>query len=156
MRSEHILDQIDTALHDWTVSGDAMRSTPHPPPRPATAPQIWISTVDADPDEGGWQEVGSVRDIDFHIQPPEIDPDFQRAWQEFREYLARAEAERIRRVRAAIEALGRAVKPVMEAAAQAAANAAEVMQQINPPLPPGRRHDRPAWQSPYGPARRRR
>jgi hypothetical protein len=172
--ADHILDQIDHALHDWTVSDDAMRSTPEPPPLPGRVPVVdmrsqpeagAIGFDGACPsvlimDEvGAWQELG-VTSIDFHIELPAFDPEFQRSWQEFREHLARAEAERVRQARAAIEAFGRAyaeaVKPAVEAAARSLAEFTEAARQLDPPLSPGRRRDRPAWQSPYGPPRRRR
>jgi hypothetical protein len=34
MRADDVLDQIDTCLGDWSVSSDAMRSTPDLPPPP--------------------------------------------------------------------------------------------------------------------------
>ncbi|MFH8804088.1 hypothetical protein ACH4F6_31620 [Streptomyces sp. NPDC017936] len=176
MRSDDILDQIDSALHDWTVSDDAMRSAPEPLPLPGRVPVVEMrsqpeaGTISLDGasasvmvmDEAGeWQELGGVRSIDFHIQPPQIDPEFQRTWQEFREHVARVEAERIRRARAVIEAFGRAyieaVKPAAESAARALAALQEALQRdVGTPNAPGRRDGRPAWQSPYGPPRRRR
>lgn len=158
--ADHILDQIDNALHDCTVSDDAMRSVPADEPQPSSGPRMWIAPSGTSPGETGWEEIGHVTSIDFHVEPPAIDPEFQRAWQEFREYMVRVEAERVRRARAAIEAFNRAyaqaVKPAMEAAARGIAEFQKAMQHVDPPLPPGRRRDRPAWQSPYGPARRRR
>lgn len=158
--ADHILDQIDHALHDWSVSDDAMRSQPvvEPQPKPF-AFGGFTPTVQIMDEVGEWQEVG-VTSVEIHIEPPTIDPAFHRSWEEFREHLVRAEAERVRLARAAIEAFGRAyaevVKPAVEAAARSLAEFAEAVQHVDPPLPPGRRRDRPAWQSPYGPPRRRR
>lgn len=179
--ADHILDQIDNALHDWSVSDDAMRSRPEPAvlPEPRTLPgrvpvvdmhsrpeagticlDGFRATVMAMDEAGEWQDLGGARSVDFHIEPPQIDPDFQRAWREMQEYIARVQAERVRRAQEALEAFARAytqaIRPAMEAAAKGLAEIQKAAQHVNPPLPPGRRHDRPAWQSPYGPARRRR
>ncbi|NED75343.1 hypothetical protein G3I51_24070 [Streptomyces sp. SID9944] len=126
MRSDDILSQIDHALDDWTVSDDAMRSRP-------------------EGDGGG---------INGFVPRVQIPDEFAEAWAAFAERVAQAEAERAAHVRAVMEALGRAMKPVAKAAQQAAANLAQAVQQGRP-APSGRRLDRPAWQSPYGPARRR-
>lgn len=160
MRSDEILDQIDSTLNDWAVSDDAMRSRPAPDLQPTAGPRMWIAPAGIGPDEGGWEEVGHITSVDFRIEPPTIDPEFQRSWEEFREHMARVEAERVRRageaMSAFIRAYAQAVKPAVERAQRAVAQIQEAMQHLDPPLPPGRRHDRPAWQSPYGPPRRRR
>ncbi|MER5584082.1 hypothetical protein ABT090_20920 [Streptomyces asoensis] len=153
--ADHVLDQIDNALHDWAVSDDAMRSRPEPEPRTDAGPRMWISTVGADPEAGGWQELGQVNSIEFQVEP-----EFQQQWQELRDYLVRVEAERVRRAQEALAAFARAytqtIKPAMEAAAKGLAEIQKAAQHVDPPLPPGRRRDRPAWQSPYGPPQRRR
>ncbi|MET9190133.1 hypothetical protein ABZX63_33440 [Streptomyces tendae] len=162
MRSEDILAQIDDTLDDWTVSDDAMRSRPTVEHEPA-GPRLWIAPVGTGPRDNGWEEVGHIANIDFHIEPPEIDPEFQQRWQELQEYFARAAAERARRAQQVMEAFVRAftesieaVRPRIEEAGQAIADCAKAVEQATPPQPPGRRHDRPAWQSPYGPPQRRR
>lgn len=50
--ADGVLDQIDHALHDWDTSGDAMRWTPEPPPKPAaptildiSAPMLRVATA---------------------------------------------------------------------------------------------------------------
>ncbi|MCY0959621.1 hypothetical protein [Streptomyces sp. H27-H5] len=70
-------------------------------------------------------------------------------------------------LRAAVEQLGKALRawaeavaPVVRAAAQALAQAAEAARNARPDdyalaPPPVAPRDRPAWQSPYGPARPR-
>jgi hypothetical protein len=160
VRADDILAQIDHALEDWEVGPDAMRSRPEP----AETPGIRGATpiVHIMDEAGEWQEIG-VTSIDFHINPPEIDPDFRQAWEEMRERLVRVEAERARRAQAVLEAFARAymqaVKPAVEAAGRAIAEAAQAIQQAgltDTDGRPARRRDRPAWQSPYGPARRKR
>ena len=152
MRSDDILNQIDGALEDWSVSGDAMRSRPAPdaPAEPSgirgTTPtvQIW--------DEAGeWQEIG-VTSIDFHIDPPEIDPEFTQAWEEFHDRIARARIARERSVVAAFREIQAALQAVTDADFQHLPEA----DGCNDCSKPARRRDRPAWQSPYGPAQRRR
>ncbi|WP_318201079.1 hypothetical protein [Streptomyces sp. SCL15-4] len=159
MRSDDILDQIDTALHDYTVSDDAMRSRPAAEGEQHVGPKIWImSTVD-DPDSGGWVALNDA--LDVTIDPATIDPAgivHQPAvtWDNLRQWYAHMEAERVRRAREALAAIGRAME-AMRPAAQEAGRAMETLTQAvqRPSTPPGRRTDRPAWQSPYGPPRRR-
>lgn len=161
MRSEDILAQIDDTLDDWTVSGDAMRSRP-PVEREPTGPRLWIAPVGTGPRDDSWHEVGHVTIIDFHIEPPEVDPEFQQRWQELQDYLVRAAAERARLAQQVIRAFTQAftesletVRPRIEEAGQAIADCANAVEQTAPQRP-GRRHDRPAWQSPYGPPQHRR
>ncbi|GHJ04759.1 hypothetical protein TPA0906_66240 [Streptomyces olivaceus] len=151
MRSEDILAQIDSTLDDWTVSDDAMRSQP-PAERETVGPRLWIAPSRTGPSDDGWEEVGHLGSIDFHIEPPRIDPEFQQRWQELQDYLVRAAAERARWAQQVMEAF----IPRVEEAGQAIAKYTEIIEEMTPPLPPGRRRDRPAWQSPYGPPQRRR
>lgn len=87
-------------------------------------------------------------------------------WGDIHEYLARIQAERVRRAQAAIDAFVRtmaaAFAPAAERACRDMSEAAEALRHLpeaegcndcSKPTPP---RDRPAWQSPYGPARRRR
>ncbi|MER7053428.1 hypothetical protein [Streptomyces sp. NPDC000351] len=160
MRSEDILAQIDDTLDDWSVSDDAMRSRPGGEPEGIKGFTTQFAIMD---EAGEWQNVPGVRRIDFHIEPPEIDPEFQQRCQEIQDYLVRATAERVRRAQQVMEAFVRsftesiaAVQPRVEEAGRAIADCAKAVEQATPPQPPGQRHDRPAWQSPYGPPRRRR
>ena len=105
MRTDHILDQIDSALHDETVSGDAMRS----------APDLLVPPL---------------RRIIIHAD-------------------TEATMARLREVSESIQAMKAAFTSAAEAAAQGMAAFTEAMRQ------PARPVGRPAWQSPYGPARRR-
>lgn len=120
--ADHILDQIDTALDDWDVSGDAMRWAPDAPAElPEPLPRTVVITIDT----------------------TRIDEAFA-YFREMREHLhAWAEAARPQ-----LEEAGRSLAKVGETAQQAAACDVH----CKPPRP----RDRPAWQSPYGPARRRR
>lgn len=181
MRADNILNQIDTALEDWTVSGDAMRSQPpaETPDAPVgmrghvpvtefmdeMRPRFWIAPVGTAIDADGWQETGYITSGDFGIDQATIDPATFATpqptvtWQEIVNCIAQIEAGRARRaqlledfVRAFTESI-EAVQPCIEEAGQAIAEAVE---QAAPPQPPVRRIDRPAWQSPYGPAPRSR
>lgn len=171
--ADHILDQIDHALHDYDVSDDAMRSAPaattwrgHSVSMEITdeavgEPRMWIAPVGVSPDQvGEWQEIGGVATVDIHITTPPDFEEFAQRWADFVERLQARRREEARQAQAAFEAFGRAyaqaVKPAVEAVAQGFAEIQKAMRHVNPPLPPGRRRDRPAWQSPYGPARRRR
>ncbi|MCX4697025.1 hypothetical protein [Streptomyces sp. NBC_01373] len=153
--ADNILDQIDTALHDDAIGPDAMRCTPEPAgPRGKTI----MAITGAD---GEWQEINGVVTVDFHIDPPPIDPEFDRAWQELHDHLARVEAERVRRAAALLEGLVHAFQqmaPAIEAANLGLTGLAEAVQDDQPARPdqPLPRRDRPAWQTPYGPPRRRR
>lgn len=164
MRSDEILAQIDDTLDDWAVSDDAMRSRPADEASAEPFQMGGIVPVVQIMDEAGeWQEASGITSIDFHIEPPEIDPDFQRSWQQMQEYFARAQAERMRRAEEALEAFARAltvaVKPAADQALRDLAQAAQAFQQLQEAAdcpPPPRSRDRPPWQSPYGPPQRRR
>ncbi|NED31052.1 hypothetical protein [Streptomyces sp. SID8499] len=107
------------------------------------------------------QSANSIRDdllhaIDFDIDQSTIAPAATMheptvTWDEAREHMIRFETERARRALAVVEAISRAMQPIAEAVRKAAEAFAQPAQQA----PTGRRRDRPAWQSPYGPARRR-
>ncbi|WP_045563008.1 hypothetical protein [Streptomyces sp. FxanaA7] len=152
--ADRILDQINSALNDYTVSDDAMRSQPEPPATPRRGPDCDLQIMD---EAGEWQNVPGV--TSFAIQIEYDDTEFQQSLQRLRENIARIQAERARQAQEMARMFARAyvqaVKPAMEAAAAAFAEVQKAVQHANPPLPPGRRHDRPAWQSPYGPPRRR-
>lgn len=160
MRADNILDQIDSALEDWTVSDDAMRSRPAPEP---SKPQLWIAPVGTPLDGDGWQPLGGIRDIGLRIGPPTIDPEFVRQWAEFQERIIRVRVEQARQVQTAFEVIAEWVRQRLIPAAQQAARDAErameacekagICDDHGRPLPP---RDRPAWQSRYGPAHQRR
>ncbi|MGV9888358.1 hypothetical protein [Streptomyces sp. NPDC003395] len=155
MRTDDILNQIDTALHDYDVSDDAMRSRPEPEPQEYAAPRVWVTTTATDPGSGGWVELGGV--LDVTIDQGAIDataPAPTVTWDDIVEWMARAEAERVRRAGEMLEVLrvaAEAARPAVDSAAAAFAAFAEAARQH----PARRRYDRPAWQSPYGPATRR-
>lgn len=156
MRTDDILSQIDNTLEDWAVSGDAMRSRPA---REPNAPHVSIMN-----EAGEWQEIEGVTSVEFHIEPPAIDADFIQSLQQLQEHLARTHAERVRQAQAFLDAFKQifeqTVAPAVQEAARNAAKglasvkrAADCDVHCGPPPPP---RDRPAWQSPYGPARQRR
>jgi hypothetical protein len=49
-RTQHVIDAIDGALDDWSVSDDAMRWTPEPAPRPVDPRGAVAARLVADPD----------------------------------------------------------------------------------------------------------
>ena len=131
--ADQIIDQIDSAVEDWTISEDAMRSRPTAETVPATG--IWIGPVGAEAyDETTWQRLEGVTGIDFGPEQEVyvITVDTTEA------------VEQLRRLSVGLQALTEASKPACEAAS---ANVDH--------CPPPSRRDRPAWQSPYGPPRRR-
>ncbi|MFF1709275.1 hypothetical protein [Streptomyces sp. NPDC058268] len=166
-RTDDILNQIDTALEDGTVSYDAMRSRPAPVPAAASGPRLWIAPVGTAEDGDGWEEIGHVTDIEFTIDPAattSVAPTV--TWSDIQEYFARIQAERIRRaqviVDAFVQAMSAAIAPAAARACRDLAETAEAFQHLpeaagcndcGKPIPP---RDRPAWQSPYGPPQRRR
>ncbi|MFJ6729421.1 hypothetical protein ACIQPQ_31415 [Streptomyces sp. NPDC091281] len=160
--TSHILEQIDGALEDWTVSEDAMRSQPPREEGSSGIPfQGFTPALYIEDEAGEWQEVGRVSSSALHFEPPEIDPEFARTWARFRESVHQAQiararqaselfeviAETLRRMAPAVEEDVRAVDAVMQAAQKAG-----LCDDRGKPLRP---RDRPAWQSPYGPPRRR-
>jgi hypothetical protein len=148
--ADHILDQIDDALEDWSVSDDAMRS------RPAAEPGIRgaTPTVQIMDEVGEWQELRGVTGIELHIDSAEFD----QAMQALREQIARVQAERVRQVQQVLGAVRVAFAAMAKPAAKAADNFRHLPEAVgcNDCGTPAPRRDRPAWQSPYGPARRRR
>ncbi|OQQ13011.1 hypothetical protein B0675_40040 [Streptomyces sp. M41(2017)] len=159
-RADDILQQIDSTLDDWTVSGDAMRSQPAVDPAgfQGVTPSVFVA------DEAGeWQELGHATGLVFHTELPAPDEAFMRAWQELQEQIRRVQIERARRAREILDVLARtlyeSVKPAVEEAGRNIARSLDSLKQagvIDADCKPVRPRDRPAWQSPYGPARRRR
>ena len=147
--ADHVLDQIDSALHDWTVSDDAMRSRPEPE---LISFGGFTPTVQIMDEAGEWQEVDGIGSVEIYVTtPPELE-EFAQQWADFTN---RIHSRRIDVLAVFTQAVAESVKPATEAAEQALAALQDAVQAC-PADPPGRRRDRPAWQSPYGPARRRR
>lgn len=154
--TDDILDQIDSALYDATVSPDAMRSRPDSEPTRAmlgTVPVVQM--MDA---AGECQELEGVTSIDIQMEPPVVDPEFARAWQEMQEWIARVHVQRVRLAAAMLEDIRDAfqgIAPVAQEAGEAFQHLPEATgcDDCSEPVRP---RDRPAWQSPYGPPRRRR
>lgn len=164
MNSDDILQQIDHALYDSAVGPDAMRSIPAPEPAAESGPWLWIAPRGTAEDGDGWQEIQGVTDVHMGIDSAAT----ARAvtWDDIHEYLARIQAERVRRAQAAIDAFVRtmaaAFAPAAERACRDMSATAEALRHLpeaegcndcSKPAPP---RDRPAWQSPYGPPQRRR
>ncbi|MFI1485715.1 hypothetical protein [Streptomyces sp. NPDC020747] len=139
--SEDILAQIDNAVEDWTVSVDAVRSRPGYEPRP---PKLSIRRGD-----GEWQELEGVASVGFG--PEErvvvITVDATEAVNQIRRFRERLQAWG-EAAQPQLEEIGRALDALGKQAREAADGCVD--------CPPPRRRDRPAWQSPYGPARPRR
>ncbi|MGW0920135.1 hypothetical protein ACWD3J_14095 [Streptomyces sp. NPDC002755] len=162
MRTDDLLAQIDSTLHDWAVSDDAMRSRPEPEPITFGGGMPTVAIMD---ELGAWQELG-VSAVEIRIEAPAIDPDFELAWQEVQEWIARVHTERVQRVQVAVDAFQQAFDQVVapgirEAVQETARSLAQLANAVQHPSScdhhrPARRSDRPAWQSPYGPPWRRR
>lgn len=153
MRTDDVLTQIDAALDDWSVSGDAMRSSPAATPQPARL---------APDGRAAGREILIQRLVDRHGFTRPIALEVVSAMEAGRDTphaeLVRAEANAVMR-----ETMGRlreALRPMFESWAEAMRRLAESVKVATVDCDscgtPARRHDRPAWQSPYGPARRRR
>lgn len=154
MRTDDVIDQIDAALHDHAVSGDAMRWTTEPAsPDPEAAL----------PRRG--REILITRLIERHALTAESAraavQAAERGTSSEAADLARAEAnavaaEMVTRIRVAM-------KPMAEAALTTLRQLGESIKQMQQQVPElaeagrsSRRPGRPAWQTPYGPPQRRR
>ncbi|MGW5173174.1 hypothetical protein ACWERY_02250 [Streptomyces sp. NPDC004082] len=160
--SDDTLGRIDDVLTDWHGSADAMHWQPDVDPEPKPGPQLWIVPAGTDPAAASWQEVGTIGDFEITIDPATINPVGQDVptvtWDDLRNHIAAVQAARARRAQIILEALQQALRRLAAPVAEAAATLGHVPEaedcaDCRPPLP---RRDRPAWQSPYGPARRRR
>jgi hypothetical protein len=165
--------RIDEVLHDYTVSGDAMRSRPvvagTPPshdPVVATGGLIWIAPAGTHPGGGGWQRLDGITGCEFTINPSTIDPAAwtqpAATWPELLEAMERMEEERARCAAALLQMIDRIVMRLAERwgvadvfrhapEADDCGDPAPPPVRPSPPLP--RRDRRPAWQTPYGPRR---
>ncbi|MEU1497316.1 hypothetical protein [Streptomyces sp. NPDC005732] len=163
--TDDVLAQIDSAVDDWTISGDAMRSAPDLPP---SRPQMQLSFGLSG------REIMIRRLIDEHgltritarnaVLAAERGSDSERA------ELVRTEARAIanemsERIRIAFQPMAEAaiatLKQLSESLARLRANThafqhAPEAVGCNDCGKPTSPRDRPAWQSPYGQARRRR
>ncbi|MET9729725.1 hypothetical protein ABZZ79_03360 [Streptomyces sp. NPDC006458] len=158
--TDEVLAQIDSAVHDWTVSGDAMRSRPTPEPAPAVplvpAPPLLVARAEL-----------VHRLVTHHDMAPET---AQRALTDalegrHTEHTAvihaearAAVAERAHIAGTAIAHFLQAMRPALQAMAEAARQAGQAMRaaaHIAEHCHAERQRGRPAWQSPYGPRRGR-
>lgn len=160
--ADDVLDQIDAALYDATVSADAMRSRPAAEPEGilGVVPTVYIAD-----EAGDWQEIqAAIRDsFDLQIDPASIDtaavnpPAHAADWGTIRDLMIRVDAAQARRAQIVLEGLKRAMARLAAPAAEAAEGFRHLPEAVGcddcKPAPP---RDRPAWQSKYGPARRRR
>lgn len=149
--ADSILDQIDSTLGDYSLSDDAMRCAPDLPSRPAVRLTVGVDA----------REILIRRLVDLHgltrLTARHAVLATERGDSSERADLVRAEAhavaaEMAQRIRVAFQ-------PMIEALRQLGESIKQLQQQV-PELAeaarPARPRDRPAWQSPYGPARRRR
>ncbi|NDZ63590.1 hypothetical protein [Streptomyces cyaneofuscatus] len=119
-----------------------------------------MNTVHIQNEDGEWTAVGAMADNALVLNQPDTDDMQTLVFPPVTvEIVVDLEALQAA-FRAAAEAYVRAYAPIaaaiiktMRAAAQAARDADSYA--LAPP-PPGRRRDRPAWQSPYGPPTRHR
>lgn len=150
--ADQIINQIDHALGDYAVSADAMRCAPDLPPPPAVRPRA------------NGRNMLIQRLIDRHgLTADEARAailDAERGQQGPHTELAGLEAQAaLDEIRAAFRA---AFQPLLERVTAQFAQLKEAFQHLpeaagcNDCGRPARRRDRPAWQTPYGPAPRRR
>ncbi|MCW7941640.1 hypothetical protein AAW14_06235 [Streptomyces hygroscopicus] len=147
MRTDAILDQIDTALHDYSISGDAMRSAPDQ--ETVAGPR-------------GGRDILVRRLVERHgLEPEDARHAVIAAEQDHTsEHAALVQAEARAVMDETMQRIRDAFRPMAESMAETfkqLAQAFERMRASAAPVPaPGRRTDRPAWQSPYGPAGKKR
>jgi hypothetical protein len=150
--ADHILDQIDSCLGDYELSDDAMRCAPDLPPLPAVRPRA----------NGANILIGRL--IERHgLSPEEARAAIlaaERAQTGPHTELAAAEAQAVldemaAQFRAAFQPMIRRVADQFRQIKEAFEHLPEAVG-CNDCSKPSRRRDRPAWQSPYGPAQRRR
>lgn len=173
MNSRDILNQIDDALEDWTVSDDAMRSRPTPdsPPIVATSGQVWVAPAGTQPDEDSWEQLVGVSSVELAtLDQSTVDPNAGSTVQSngypLAAFLQRFEEAGAQHVDVVLRSLGHALEQIAQHSgadsfqhlpeADGCNNCSDPTvppQRPRPPLP--RRDGRPAWQTPYGPARRR-
>jgi len=150
MRTDDVLAQIDSALHDWTVSADAMRSKPadeppvpaalaRPVPLPSDVRGMLARRISDRHDLPQESALQAVRDAERGISTDHTD-------------LVKAEAQTL--ISESVDRIRVALRPVLS-------NLAAALQHLRAAVPcddrPGpARRDRRAWQSPYGPPPRRR
>lgn len=172
--TDDILNQIDTALEDGTVSYDAMRSRPAPPP--PSGPRLCIAPAGTAADGDGWEEIGHVTDLDLTIDDGQDAIEHGYTADEITVTLSFDTGAATAALATAIEGVRR-FREALEACAEAFSRAhlgpreGEWVDTNGDPVPavpvapseartPSRKQrrkgDRPAWQSKYGPAHRRR
>jgi len=158
MRADDVLNQIDTALHDYDIGPDAMRSTPDPPP-PVTRPRANGSTALArrlterhgltpeqartavlEAEQGRDTEHARLAALEARAALEEIHAHFRAGFQAFAERVT----QQFRQVADQFARMKEALAHLPEA------------EGCNDCGKPPRPRDRPAWQSPYGPPQRRR
>jgi hypothetical protein len=151
--ADDILNHIDDALDDWTVSGDAMRSRPGGSSRQELFVfGGFVPTVEIMDDAGEWQQVDGVVSVDFGGD--------DQVWvdEAFTHITVNTTAimEQFASLRQSLAAFAEAAQPRIEEVGQALAKVAQHASTCDDHGQTARPRDRPAWQSPYGPARRRR
>ncbi|MGW0837505.1 hypothetical protein [Streptomyces prunicolor] len=153
--ADHILNQIDACLGDHEISDDAMRCAPDLPPLEKRYVQMTLGV--------GPREILIRRLVEQHgltrLTARHAVLAVERGGDSERANLVRAEAQAVaaemgQRIRIAFQ-------PMAQAAIAALKQISESLKQLQQagicddhgkPVP---RRDRPAWQSPYGPVRRR-
>ncbi|WP_394436216.1 hypothetical protein [Streptomyces sp. SGAir0957] len=190
MTDDH-LARIDEVLHDYTVSGDAMRSRPAPEGERqadgcsvvggwideavAGPTEVWIAPAGTDLRGDGWERLDCVASVDFGeitLDPATIDPTAGQpsaaTWNDLQAAIERIEEARAMRAAIILELVNRAIGRLAERYGGAdtfrhtpeAEGCDDCGDPVQPPVRPSprlpRRDGRPEWQSPYGPARRRR
>ncbi|MGW5928051.1 hypothetical protein ACWF2L_17645 [Streptomyces anulatus] len=119
-----------------------------------------MNTVQIQDGDGGWITIGTMADDGLVLNEPDTDDTKTLALPPMSvEIVVDLEALQTA-FRAAAEAYVRAYAPVAAAMVKAVRAAAQAVRDADAyalaPPPSGRRRDRPAWQSPYGPPTRRR
>ncbi len=155
--ADHILDQIDTCLGDYDVSDDAMRWAPDPPP-PVVRPHANGSVVLVRRlmDRHGL-DIDQARAAVLAAERGQDTEHARLASEEARACLEEINAQ----FRASFQAFAERVTEQFQQVAEQFGRMKEALQRLPEAVgsddcgKPPRLRDRPAWQSPYGPPRRR-
>lgn len=141
----------------------------------ASPTEVWIAPAGTDLRGDGWERLDCVASVDFGemtLDPATIDPTAGQSptatWGDLQGVIERFEEARAMRAAIILELVSQAIGRLAEQYgdtdmfrhAPEAEDCDDCGDPVEPPVRPSpplpRRNGRPGWQSPYGPARRRR
>ncbi|MFJ9037940.1 hypothetical protein ACIRF8_15275 [Streptomyces sp. NPDC102406] len=128
------------------------------PARIHPGPKAWIAPVGTDAGGEGWQRLEGIASIEFgdEVATVEIVPDLERFTRSMRAAQEAVAAHMARTSEVAQQALQALTEAVRDSGDWVDTNGDPVQSPLRPRPPLPRRDGRPAWETPHGPARRRR